>query len=248
MKNKKHRKRKILPVILSVVGILALVALVVVFLFRTRGFEVSGNSYYGETSITTWIEKDGFSVNTLYILAKYNLTDAELPSAVETMKVTLKNPWTVRVIVKEKEMAGYVDYDGALLYFDRSGTAIVRSKKLIEGVPYIEGLEFDAAKVELGEMLPVEDDTVFEKIVEVSRYLQEYELAPDRIVCSDGGIQIYFGTVEVMLGTGNYELRLAQVSPVLQKLQENYPDTAGTLHLENYDESSSSIRFVPSEG
>ena len=51
--------------------------------------------------------------------------------------------------------------------------------------------------------------------------------------------------VEVILGDGNYEEKLQQVEPILQKLSELYPDTAGTLHLENYTTESESIRFVP---
>ena len=162
------------------------------------------------------------------------------------MNISLKNPWTVRVTVKEKEMAGYVDYDGVYLYFDGEGTALLRTNRLIEGTPYIEGLSFDTAKVELGKKLPVEDDSIFEKIVEVSKNLKKYNLTPDRMSCPDGNIRIYFGIVEVILGSGNYEEKLQQVQPILDKLAELYPDTAGTLHLENYDSESESIRFVPS--
>ena len=31
----------------------------------------------------------------------------------------------------------------------------------------------------------------------------------------------------------------------LEELKKKYPDTAGTLHLENFDSSSASIRFTP---
>ena len=106
-------------------------------LFRTRAVEVEGNSYYSENTISTWVQRDRLSVNTLYILVKYDFMDAELPAGVERLNVSLKNPWTVRVAVEEKEMAGYVDYDGAYLYFDRTGTAVLKTKKQIEGVPYI---------------------------------------------------------------------------------------------------------------
>ena len=162
------------------------------------------------------------------------------------MDISLKNPWTVHVQVEEKDMAGYVDYNGAYLYFDSEGTAVLRTKKVIEGVPYIEGLAFDPAKVEMGNAMPVEDDSIFGKIVEVSKNLKKYSLSPDRISCADGEIQIYFGIVEVILGSGNYEQKLEQVEPILEKLTELYPETAGTLHLENYDTDSESIRFVPS--
>ena len=245
MKRRKHKKKRIWLIAVSVIAALVLLAAAAVFLFRTRSFVVEGNSYYGENTITTCIQKDRFSVNTLYILAKYNLTDADLPSGVESMKITLKNPWTVKVKVTEKEMAGYVDYEGAYLYFDDSGIVSLRSNKLIEGTPYIENLTFDAAKVQMGKKLPVEDDTIFEKIVEVSKNLKKYDLTPDKMACADGSVQVYFGIVEVLLGSGNYEEKIQQVPPILEKLAELYPDTAGTLHLENYDPESESIRFVP---
>lgn len=243
---KKHRKRKIWSVVVSVIASVIVLAAAVILVFRTRTIEVEGNSYYGENTITSWIQNDRLSVNTLYILVKYNLTDADLPSGVERMDISLKNPWTVHVQVEEKDMAGYVDYNGAYLYFDREGTAVLRTKKVIEGVPYIEGLAFDPAKVEMGSAMPVEDDSIFGKIVEVSKNLKKYSLSPDRISCTDGEIQIYFGIVEVLLGSGNYEQKLEQVEPILEKLTELYPEMAGTLHLENYDTDSGSIRFVPS--
>ena len=244
-KQKKHKKKRIWSVVLSVIGALVILAAAAVLLFRTKAFEVEGNSYYSENTITSWIQNDRFSVNTLYILVKYNFTDAELPSAVESMHISLKNPWTVRVTVKEKETAGYVDYDGAYLFFDREGTVVIKTKKKRVGTPYIEGLVFDAEKVKIGEKLPVEDDSIFEKIVEVSKNLGKYDLAPDRMSCADGSIHIYFGIVEVLLGDGDYEEKLQQIPPILEKLTQLYPETAGTLHLENYDRDSESIRFVP---
>ena len=46
-------------------------------------------------------------------------------------------------------MAGYIDYDNAYLYFDREGIASLRTKKVLEGVPYIEGMEVDLGKVKI---------------------------------------------------------------------------------------------------
>ena len=83
--------------------------------------------------------------------------------------------------------------------------------------------------------------------METSRYLDEEELTPDRLVCADSGITLFFGNVEVLLGSSGYEERIAQIGPILEKLAESYPDTAGTLHLENFDESSEAVRFVPKE-
>lgn len=244
---KRKRRRKVWRTVLSVIAAVVLLGLILVFGFRVRTIEVEGNEYYGDNSIATWIQNDRFAENSLYVLLKYNLTRPDVPSAVESMEVSLKNPWTLVVKVTEKTMLGYVDYDEAYLYFDREGIASLRTKEVMEGVPYVEGLKFDASKVVIGEPLPVEDDSIFEKIVETSRYLDEEELTPDRLVCADSGITLFFGNVEVLLGSSGYEERIAQIGPILEKLAESYPDTAGTLHLENFDESSEAVRFVPKE-
>ena len=63
MKKKKRKKKKVWPVLLSILAALVILAAVVVFLFRVRTFEVEGNSYYGDNTITSWIQNDRFSVN-----------------------------------------------------------------------------------------------------------------------------------------------------------------------------------------
>ena len=226
---KKKKRRKKWPVVVGILMGLFILAAGAVVLFRTRTVEVEGNSIYSENTIATWVQKDKLSVNTLYLLVKYNFLDSELPVGVEQMDVSLKNPWTVHVKVEEKELAGYVDCSGTY----------------IEDAPYIEGLTFDESDVEIGKTLPVEDDSIFGKIVDASRYLKKYSLAPDRISCVEGDVRLYFGIVEVLLGDGGYEEKLQQVEPILDKLAELYPKTAGTLHLENYDSASDAISFVP---
>ena len=88
MKKKKHR-RKGWKIILMFLIIVLLLGAILIFGFRTRTVQVEGNEYYGESSITAWIQNDDLSVNTLYILFKYNLTDADVPSGVESMSALL---------------------------------------------------------------------------------------------------------------------------------------------------------------
>ena len=178
---KRKRRRKVWKIVLAVLAAVILLAVIAVFGFRKRSVEVEGNEYYSANSITAWIENDELSVNSLYLLLKYNFTEAELPSAVESMEVSLKNPWTVHVTVKEKDMLGYVDYDGACLYFDKDGIASLRTKELLEGVPHIEGLVFDASKVVIGSRLPVEDSSIFEKIICLSARTND-NINPDKCI------------------------------------------------------------------
>lgn len=242
MKKKKKKKRRLLffPVIILAIVVFGL-------LFQTRSIKVKGNEYYGENSIVSWMEKDKLSVNTLYLFWKYNHTNAELPSVVESLKVTFQNPWTLVADVKEKEKAGYVSFDDTNLYFDGKGIALFESEKTFEGVPYVEGLSFDSSKVKIGKKIPVEDGSAFSLIAEASKYLIKYSLTPDKLVYGDSqsDVELYFGSVEVLLGNTDYEIRIAQIKPILAKLAEQYPDQAGVLHLENYQVDSNSINFTP---
>lgn len=81
--------------------------------------------------------------------------------------------------------------------------------------------------------------------MEVTRLSNKYELSSDRLTCSDGGVNLIFGVVTVQLGKGNYEMKIAQISPILEKLNEKFAGQAGVLHLENYETAGTSVRFVP---
>ena len=241
MKKKKKKKRGMFRFI-----VILLLLVVFVLLFQTRSIKVKGNEYYGENSIISWLEKDKLSMNTVYLFWKYNYTDAEVPSVVEEMKLTFENPWTLVAHVKEKGKSGYVSFNDTNLYFDRKGTALFESKKTFTGVPYVEGLSFDASKVEIGKKIPVEDDSAFTLIAEASKYLVKYSLRPDKLVyANEQSVVLYFGSVEVLIGNKEYEIRIAQIKPILEKLKEQYPDQAGVLHLENYEADSASINFTP---
>ena len=197
--------------------VVLLLIVVFVLLFQTRSIKVKGNEYYGENSIISWLEKDKLSMNTVYLFWKYNYTDAEVPSVVEEMKLTFENPWTLVAHVKEKGKSGYVSFNDTNLYFDRKGTALFESKKTFTGVPYVEGLSFDASKVEIGKKIPVEDDSAFTLIAEASKYLVKYSLTPDKLVyANEQSVVLYFGSVEVLIGNKEYEIRIAQIKPILE--------------------------------
>lgn len=216
-------------------------------LFQTKKIEVTGNQYCQEKELVEWIQKDKYAFNSLYIWWKYNQEDVTKPAAIESVKVSVKNPWTVTMQVKEKEFLGYFDYQGELLYFDQEGTAALKTTELIPGAPFIEGLEIQETKVKMNQKLPVTEKKIFERIVEVTRLLKKYELDSDRLICQDGGINLTFGVVTVWLGKGNYEMKVAQIPPILEKLNENYAGQVGILHLENYETAGSAVRFVPEQ-
>lgn len=78
----------------------------------------------------------------------------------------------------------------------------------------------------------MEDDSAFTLIAEASKYLVKYSLTPDKLVyANEQSVVLYFGSVEVLIGNKEYEIRIAQIKPILEKLKEQYPDQAGYFIL-----------------
>lgn len=250
MARKRRRKRrrirwKAVLRMLIIMGLLVLLCYLTTVLFKTRKIDVTGIKYSSSQEVLDWVQSDKYSSNTLYIFWKYNKGDLEQLPAIEQTRVKLKSPWQVSLQVKEKKFSGRVDLNGEYLYFDENGVASLKNTEIIEGVPYIEGMELDTKKVKLGKMLPVTDEEVFEKISSVAALLQKSEQIPDKISCENNDLTLHFGNVRVQIGSADYADKLAQVTPIMGKLQELYPGQPGVLHLENYTVSDSSIRFVP---
>lgn len=247
-KNKKQKKKKrqgvFLGLLIFILGIL-IVLFAFMLLFHTQKIGVKGNKYVKEEDVVEWLKKDKYAANTAYIWVRYNFTNPKQLPGVESSEITLKTPWSVQVTVKEKQISGYIEYNGGYLYVDKDGTAVLTATDKPDGAANLEGLDVDLSKVKIGELLPVSDKNIFQNIMELSKLFSKYKLTPDRIACTEAGPAFYFGNVEVLLGNTNYEDRVAQLSPILEKLSGQYPDTPGTLHLENYDTSNKVIRFVP---
>ncbi len=70
--------------------------------------------------------------------------------------------------------------------------------------------------------IPVEDESAFTLIAEASKYLVKYSLTPDKLVyANEQSVVLYFGSVEVLIGNKEYEIRIAQIKPILEKLRNS---------------------------
>lgn len=248
-KQKKKRRgksigRHVKRFFLAILGI-GVIAGLLFFLFETQQIVVSGNQYCTDQEVTQWLRQDPYSENSLYVFWRYNQKDLKLPPAVEQVKVVLRTPRKVEVQVKEKKFAGRIAYQEQFLYFDREGVVSLIVPDVIEGVPYIEGLEVETEELRLGEHLPATDQEVFSEIGALTELMGEKDLFPDKIVCTGTELTLHFGGIRVQMGSTGFSEKLAQIPPILEKMEEFYPGQTGVLHLENYSVSDGSIRFVP---
>lgn len=236
-----HKKgHKIYALIVIILGI-AIIALSIILLFYIQKIEVTGNEYTSSQDIIDSVEEDKYAVNSLYVIWKYKFASYKKPGSIESMKVSIKNPWTVKVKVEEKKIVGYVYDDEGYVYFDKEGTVVLKGTEFIEETPCIEGI--DVSDAQLYKPLKSGDKELFETILEVTSLLKKFELVPDRIVCAEDGIHLYFGEVCVSLGTKITTEKIAQISPILEKIAGQ----SGTLHLERYENDGDSITFSVGE-
>ena len=148
-KKKKKKKRKHRVYAFSVLLFAFLIFVLGIFiLFHVQKVEVKGNDYCSTEEIVKSVQNDKYSVNGLYVLAKYKLGYGKQPDCFESIKVSLKNPWTLKITVQEKERIGYVmDSDGKYYYFDQDGMVVDVEEAPVDGIPLVDGMDPDELKL-----------------------------------------------------------------------------------------------------
>lgn len=237
-KRKKKKKKSHFFYRLAVTFLgLAILGLLIVILFKVEKIEVTGNNYCTNRQIRDMVQNDKYSVNALYIFGKYMADKGEVLPCLDSVKVTLKAPWHVKVEVKEKTIVGCMAEGEEKIYFDKEGLVVYKSSEVMEELPTIEGLEVKNTK--LYQQMKSDDPDIFEGILEASRELKKYEIMPERIVCKDGNIYLYIENVCVSLGNTVSAEKIAQITPIMEKLGRQ----KGTLHMENYSGNRETITF-----
>ncbi len=207
--------------------------------YKVRDVKVEGSTHYTSQQIRDMVIVDKFSENSVYLSLKYKNKKIEDIPFVEHMDVVIVDRNTVKIIVYEKTIAGYVTYLENRMYFDKDGIVVESSKDEVPGVPEISGLEFDY--VVLHEPLPVEDPKVFKDILSMTQLLNKYSLVADKIYFDRGGeITLHFDQVRVTLGTSDYlDEKVMRLSAILPRLK----GMKGRLHMETYTDSNRNTTF-----
>ena len=133
MIQKERKKRIIKQTAMKAILVIILVCIAMItflLLFQVRKIEVSGNQYLSRQEIADWVQDDNWSSNSLYVMIRNHLMNHELLPAMEEANVTMKNPWTVKVTIKEKRVAGYIVSGDECIYFDKDGIVLAKTKEL----------------------------------------------------------------------------------------------------------------------
>ena len=225
------KKRWMVKVLAILTGIAIFLGIVYYFVstYTIKNVYVEGNLHYTKEEIKNIVMEGPLGNNSLYLSLKYRNKDIEDVPFGDVMRVEVLSPDTIKIIVYEKALAGYIEFMDNYLYFDRDGFVVENSNVLTEGIPLITGFDFEY--VVMGEKLPVEDEIVFTNVMNITNLLSKYEMIADKIYfASKSDITVFFGDIKVVLGDSrNLEEKIMNLPAILS----NLIGKCGTLNLEN---------------
>ena len=224
----KKRRIKWLPMALAMLCILAMILIAVMKRHTVETVYVEGNQHYSQEEIKGFVMQGPLGDNSLYLSLKYRNKGIENIPFVDVMDVDILSPDTIKIIVYEKALAGYVQYMDTYMYFDKDGYVVECSDVKTEGIPQITGLTFDYMVLE--EKLPVEDEAVFASVMNLTKLLDKYELEADNIFFhSSGEITIYFGEIKAALGDDSSQLENKMRTLRMENLTQDRTDVSFQL-------------------
>lgn len=200
---------------------------------------VEGNIHYTNEEIMDMVMGGRYGHNSLFLSMKYRDKGVENIPFIETMDVTIQSRDTIRITVYEKALAGYVSYLGLYVYFDKDGIVVETSQDPTPGIPQVTGLQFD--HVVLHEKLPVENEDIFNEILNLTQLLAKYSLTVDKIYFdSDYEVTLVFGEARVALGDStDLEEKIMKLQYILPSLEGK----KGVLNMKEYTEDTKTYSF-----
>lgn len=225
-------------ILLVILAALALVYWFVIVHHTVRNVRVDGNTRYTDEEISAMVVNGFLSRNTLYLRHRYKDGITGIPF-IEKIDVRVTDHETVWLIAYEKSTAGFIEYLGQYMYFDREGIVVEASRERAENVPQVLGLDCDY--VVMNEALPVEDESVFRLVLDITQLLEKYNLSADRIFFdATYRVYLYFGGVEAELGDSSYiDEKLEQLVHILPNLEGK----RGIIRMKDYTPVTKSITF-----
>lgn len=226
-----------------ILGVIVIILSVIYYLLVTYKVEnvyVEGNEHYTAEEIKQIVEEGRFGENSIFLSMKYSNKSVTGIPFVEKMDVDVLDKNTIKITVYEKTLAGYVEYLDKYMYFDKDGVIVENSNKKTKGIPLVTGLQFD--HFVMYEPLPVENESIFQQILNITQMLNKYGIEPDKINFDDSyNMKLYFDNVRVELGNDELlEEKIQRIDAIIPKLE----GASGVLQMNNYSSDSPNITFV----
>ncbi len=234
------RIKRNITIVLGVICLLLFGFWIILSEFTVSTVYVEGNRHYSAAEIRRMVESGWFGDNSIMLSLKYSNKSITNIPFIERMDVSVEDRNTIRITVYEKALAGYIRYLDRYMYFDKDGIVVESASVPTVGLPMVTGLKFD--HLVMYEPLPVEDPSIFQTILNVTKILGKYEIETDRIFFNESGeMTLYFGNVRAQMGKDRLlEEKIQQLKAILPSLEGK----SGVLEMSNYESDSTNITFL----
>lgn len=227
----------------KVTGIIAAVVLLIVIGLLSVNIKtvvVTGSSRYTDQEMVDIIFQKKWDWNSVFFYIKNRWQGHRSIPFIEDYKIIFQGPGNIEIIVYEKSVVGYVSYMNSSMYFDKDGIIVESTSEKLEGVPRITGLDF--GQIVLYQPLPVEDQRIFEEILNLTQILSVDQILVDRIHYNKSReATLFIGGIEVVLGdSANINGKIKKLNQIMPHIKERI----GTLFLDTYDEANVNMPYT----
>lgn len=229
-KKKKHRVRNTLIIVLVVV--LVLVLWLNSRFWSVKEFVIEGNTQVSDEVILNDLNMEP-GMNLIGYCLKNHNREFELSPRIRTADVYIQWPDSVKIVVTEKEVMGYIPYMGLYLCIDASGKVLDSTHLVEEGTPVLTGITVDSFS--LGAQVDTKDTERFTIMLDCLALLKTYELSSivtEVAVPSADDIHLYTANLEILCGGAeNLDQKIAAAIAVMED-----GTAAGILHVEDLED------------
>lgn len=204
---------------------------------------IEGSVHYTDEEIKNIVMSGRFGNNSLYLSYKFKNKAVKNIPFVERMDVSVIEPDTIKISVYEKALAGFIEYLGRYVYFDKDGIVCEVSTQKTYGIPEVIGVDFDY--IVLYEPLPAENKDLFKSVLNITQLMTKYNVEGQKLYFDNAGnIVMYHDDIVINLGNDdNLDLKIMNLPAIL----ENLTGMKGKLRMEKYDESTKKVTFEPDD-
>ena len=208
------------------------------FMCTVRTVHVSGNKLYTSREIADQVISDDTQLrhNTIFLAALYMTPFAPKIPFEESVRVHIESYDTIRIEVRDMDLAAYIPYGGRNLYFSSDGIVLEHSPLIVKSSTFVTGLSVSSA--EPGMKMEAENRAGLDLILEALQILGKYEMKADCIVLGKtGSITMYLKHIKVQLGRSDFELKIGKLAQIMPYLEGR----SGTINITNYSDADENI-------
>ena len=225
--------------LLTIFVLLATAAFTAVYFTCTvKTVYVTGNTLYTSREIAEQVISDDTQLrhNSVFLTALYMSPWAPKIPFVESVKVSMESPDTIRIAVRDMDIAGYIPYGGKNLYFSSDGIVLENSPLTIRNAAFVTGLNI--TKGEIGSRMEAENAAGLSLVLNALEILKKYDLHTESIYLGKtGGVTMYLDQIKVQLGRTDFELKISKIAQIHPYLEGR----SGTINMTNYSSADENI-------